>query len=143
MVYADLKKKKLTYNSWYLKQPQEFKDNKREQRYRNRIKAYYKFSIEDYNKLLKEQNGKCKICGRTDPGRKGSVRLCVDHDHNTGIVRGLLCYRCNIAIGSFQDDVKILQEAIKYLNGKIRNEANPSEEEAQDDLDRVRYDLTE
>lgn len=63
---------------------------------------------EDVEVLLRRQNGLCAIC--EDAGT-----LCIDHDHKTGIVRGLLCRRCNIGLGHFRDDRIALQRAIDYL----------------------------
>lgn len=70
-------------------------------------------TAEDYLKLLKDQNGKCAIC-KFKP-ENGDNRLAVDHDHGTKKVRGLLCSKCNTALGLFKDDVEILDEAISYL----------------------------
>ncbi len=66
-----------------------------------------------YNDLLKIQEGKCKICGIHQTELK--QRLGVDHDHITGKIRGLLCSKCNMGLGYFKDDPKILKEAIEYL----------------------------
>jgi hypothetical protein len=72
----------------------------------------YKISIEEYNYLLKKQNGVCAICLNIDKTRK----LAVDHDHETMKVRGLLCFSCNIGLGYFKDSRILLIQAIKYLN---------------------------
>ena len=61
-------------------------------------KCRYGITIDEYNKMLQVQNGRCAICGEL-PSNK---RLCIDHDHNTGAVRGLLCIGCNVAIGWFE-----------------------------------------
>lgn len=68
----------------------------------------------EYNAMLDRQDGKCAIC--KDKCKSGK-RLCVDHDHATGRVRGLLCSRCNTALGSLDDDTTRLQMAIDYLSG--------------------------
>lgn len=60
----------------------------------------------------------CAICGGTEPGR----RLAIDHDHDTGLVRGLLCRKCNGAIGLLGDSADRLEAALAYLR---RHEANP------------------
>ncbi len=81
-----------------------------------RIQVMFGITEEDYQRLLKEQNGVCKICGRPEAiSRNGIPRhLSVDHDHETHVVRGLLCSRCNIALGSFLEDIS-LKSAIAYL----------------------------
>jgi len=62
--------------------------------------------------LAREQEFRCAIC-RAEP--ETGRRLAVDHDHETGAVRGLLCRRCNMAIGAFGDDVDLLIAAAAYL----------------------------
>ncbi len=69
---------------------------------------------EEYLKLYEQQEGKCKICNMIPSGHKKS--LCLDHDHITLKVRGLLCDNCNTALGKFKDNVELLQNAINYLN---------------------------
>lgn len=61
-----------------------------------------------YREMYEEQEGKCQIC-------KLKKKLCVDHDHKTGIVRGLICANCNRAIGLLGDDATTLQAAAEYL----------------------------
>jgi hypothetical protein len=65
-------------------------------------------TMEKYDTLLLQQGGKCAICRKT-------VQLSIDHDHNTGKVRGLLCKRCNSGLGFFADEPERLQTAIDYL----------------------------
>lgn len=75
----------------------------------------YGIGYAEYNELFEEQAGECAICGahQNDLDRP----LYIDHDHDTGDVRGLLCMKCNSALGLFQDDASNLQRAVKYLNG--------------------------
>lgn len=63
--------------------------------------------------MLDEQGGKCLICGATESF--GSHRLAVDHCHDTGLIRGLLCKACNVGIGNLRHDIHYLANAIKYL----------------------------
>lgn len=71
---------------------------------------------EQYETLLIEQGGACKICGKI-PGHQGlsDTRLNVDHDHKTGKFRGLICNRCNKALGMVDDSIEILQKMQEYL----------------------------
>ena len=77
------------------------------------LQAKYDITRNEYELLLRKQDGRCAICGKTqeDNGRE----LAVDHNHETGAVRGLLCANCNTGIGLLGDDVEILYNAIKYL----------------------------
>lgn len=68
---------------------------------------------EDYLDLLHDQDGKCAVCGRHSD--EASRRLSIDHDHKTGRVRGLLCHKCNVGLGMFNDDTGVLNRAIDYL----------------------------
>jgi Recombination endonuclease VII len=70
----------------------------------------------DYEDLLARQGGGCGICGR----RPGKTTLHVDHDHETGEVRGLLCVGCNNALGQFHDDAALLERAADYVTCEIR-----------------------
>lgn len=72
------------------------------------LKHNYGISVEQYNKLQKRQNGKCKICNKIK-------KLVIDRCHKTGVVRGLLCYKCNTALGMFEDNKELFKSAIKYL----------------------------
>jgi hypothetical protein len=75
------------------------------------------FTKEDFDYELTRANQECEICH--NDGNEHKKGLCVDHDHNTGIVRGILCGHCNVAIGMFKDDIIKLNQAIKYLKNEI------------------------
>ena len=77
------------------------------------LKRVYGLSIERYFEMVKDQDGKCKMCARAMP-TNSKRPLAVDHNHKTGEVRGLLCYRCNGAIGIL-DNAELLQMAKVYL----------------------------
>lgn len=98
--------------------------NKNKTQYKKRIKAYnlkkYGLSLSCYENLLEQQQHKCKICGINAENAPASGYakegvLCVDHDHITNKVRGLLCSRCNTGLGLFFDDIANLEKAILYL----------------------------
>ncbi len=82
-----------------------------EVKHMSRVKALYGISKEDYKKLFEKQNGKCAICELTF-----KESLCVDHNHKTGKVRGLLCHNCNRAIGLFKDNALTTMKATLYLS---------------------------
>ncbi len=78
------------------------------------IQHNHGITLKDYDKMLKRQNGKCKICGAKTPGGRG--RFHIDHEHKTGKIRGLLCSSCNTGLGLFKDNSEILIVAAYYLN---------------------------
>jgi hypothetical protein len=75
----------------------------------------YGITVEEYDQMVEEQNGRCKICGTDEPGGNRK-RFSIDHNHKTGEVRGLLCNPCNAALGLFKDNPTILQSALTYLS---------------------------
>ena len=74
----------------------------------------YGISTEDYEKMLKQQNYTCLICGGTKMN-KSRKKLCVDHNHKTGVTRGLLCNGCNTIIGMTDEKIETLENCIAYL----------------------------
>ena len=76
------------------------------------LKRKYGLTIQQYDTLLAEQGGGCAICGRKP---RPDISLHVDHDHETGRLRGILCFRCNNALGDYDDDAALLQQALGYL----------------------------
>jgi hypothetical protein len=85
--------------------------------YKHKLKVKYGMTFEEYEALLKAQNGVCAVCQRPETVvlKKQVIRLAVDHSHSTGKVRGLLCRNCNAALGFLNDDILRFQAAIDYL----------------------------
>ena len=82
----------------------------------NRKHRYGGFTDADYDRLLQEQAGHCALCPQT-PATSKRGRLSVDHDHKTNKVRGLLCQRCNAALGKLGDNEEGLARALAYVRG--------------------------
>jgi len=122
-VFKEYQKKNKEY---FARHSQEYRDrngNTYKERARNsKYKMTYGITVEDYNTMFKEQEGKCLICKGTDSFSR-SKHLHVDHCHKTGKVRGLLCNKCNQGIGAFNDNIKLLEVAITYLNNNKMIEA--------------------
>ena len=74
----------------------------------------YKMTPEEFTSLLESQENKCAICKTLDPGGRYN-KFHVDHCHKTEKIRGLLCHKCNYALGYFQDNSSNLLRAIQYL----------------------------
>ena len=74
----------------------------------------YGITLQEYNSLLEKQNHRCAICYQKD-----SRRLGVDHCHITKRIRGLLCTKCNRAVGLLKDDPKICRTASRYLSCNV------------------------
>ena len=101
---------------------QKYKENNLyEKRIRSQCLKYsYGITIEQYDKMLEQHNGVCAICGLPETRKRKSktLRLCIDHNHQTNKIRGLLCSGCNTAIGRLKIDTKgiiNLQNAIRYI----------------------------
>jgi hypothetical protein len=86
------------------------------------LKSKYGIGHSEFLKILESQDNKCAICKRDSEiclsGRK--KRLCVDHSHDTGKVRGILCDKCNRGIGLLNDDPNVLISAYNYLINSIK-----------------------
>lgn len=77
---------------------------------RNTLRKYG-LSSESFDQMLADQGAACAVCRTDDPG----AYWCVDHDHLTGDVRGILCINCNMGLGQFRDDIATLIAAADYL----------------------------
>lgn len=80
------------------------------------IKWKYKLSKEAYLEMFTAQNGCCAICFKVE-----QEKLCVDHNHVTNKIRGLLCRGCNRHLGHFQDSITIVANAIDYIKKHAQN----------------------
>lgn len=79
----------------------------------------FNITLEEYKNLLEEQGGVCAICGEKERvvrrAKSGQEMLAVDHCHETGKIRGLLCFKCNTGIGALGDSIEGLERALNYL----------------------------
>lgn len=91
--------------------------------YRRASLKGYKLLPKDYSIKMEEQGGVCAICGKAEEKRKS---LCVDHNHATGEVRGLLCSQCNLGIGNLKESEEILESALRYLRTYKKEERKVS-----------------
>jgi hypothetical protein len=126
--YHKATREKSGYQQWCKLCRKEHKHEERKQYHRNRYhknkdnyldwtyQRHYGITLEAFNQFLQEQDAVCAICKQVcNSGR----RLAVDHDHSTGVVRGLLCGNCNKGLGCFKDSPELLNKAAEYL-GKQR-----------------------
>ena len=81
------------------------------------LRKNYGVTLDWYNKKFKEQNGVCAFCKEPETAviRGKTISMAVDHCHNTGNARGLLCTKCNQALGLFRDKIDTLESAVRYL----------------------------
>jgi len=96
-----------------------YRDKSRHYHRYNHLRRKYNITEEDFMRMERQQNGVCAICFKpeTSKCRNGDVsRLHVDHNHETGEIRGLLCNRCNRGVGFFKDEIEHLKGAIRYLD---------------------------
>lgn len=96
-------------NKWREKNKEKWRAINKESQKRWRLKNIYKISEIELERLNKRSKGKCEICRI----KKAEY---IDHCHETGKVRGILCRNCNTGIGMFNDDANFLIRASKYLN---------------------------
>ena len=95
------------------------KNKNRDKIHKSEIKRLYGIHPDEYDRMFTEQNGTCKICEKPEtrasrtPGK--ICKLAVDHDHQTGQVRALLCSDCNTGIGKLKDDPALIDKAAAYL----------------------------
>ena len=110
-----------TYGNWYNNHKQEKHEAYKKwaeahpsERRNRRLENLYGITAEQYRNMYNQQDGRCAICGKKED------KLHVDHSHENGNVRGLLCGNCNRGIGIMQDDISVLSSAIKYLKSFLK-----------------------
>ena len=89
----------------------------RDDRRKRQLSIKYNLSDEEYSKMFSEQGGICAICGNPETANRNGIvkQLTVDHNHITRQIRGLLCQKCNSAIGYLGEDIEIFRNAISYI----------------------------
>lgn len=80
------------------------------------LRYYFGIEAQDYDLMLAKQGNCCAICGKQQSGE--GRPMCVDHDHRTGVIRGLLCQKCNIGMGFLEKRPDFLSKVVAYLNGR-------------------------
>lgn len=119
-------KRRAWYKAWaarnveHLRESQRARNARNKERYavvtrNNNLRKKYGIGVEEYQTMLLAQNGGCAICGRPDGGTARSKHLLVDHNHSTGLVRGLLCHACNIAVGAIEGRREYVRQIEAYL----------------------------
>lgn len=83
------------------------------------LKRRYGIDVNQYSQILNNQNNCCAICNKDKS--EFSYALCVDHNHRTGKVRGLLCKPCNLIVGNCLENKEILEKSITYLEHYEKN----------------------
>jgi len=101
---AERAKRRVWRRSWREAHPDEERAASRQRR--------YGLSASAVAAMIRAQGNVCRICGRTNPD-------CVDHDHETGRVRGILCSRCNAGLGHFKEDAERMRAAAEYLRATL------------------------
>ena len=114
---------KLRHTEEYRAKSRAYKKTPRYQAYRRNYEfiKHFGITLADYELMLKRQKGVCAICKQKETkGVKGVVRrLAVDHNHQTGEVRGLLCTDCNQTLGHMKENIQFLLNAIDYLKVNV------------------------
>ena len=108
--------KNIASKEWYEKNKERKRELSKQYKHIKKdkdLQHMYGITLADYHKMLVDQGGRCKIC-QTPQGDLKRV-LCVDHNHSTGKVRGLLCDTCNRSLGLLKDNINVLMRAVEYL----------------------------
>ena len=120
MPYANPQNKKANAKAWRKKNKERIKayreKNKEKAAKQTRVRSLirtYGIGLHEYDLMFTEQKGKCACCGTHQ--NELTRNLAVDHDHDTGLIRGLLCNHCNMAIGILGDNIEGLMKALNYL----------------------------
>ena len=117
----NFEKRKLAFNAWVEKNPERMRELKKNNREKNKLiererklKRFYNMTLEDYDNLMASQNSKCKICSK-DAADERNKNLVIDHCHDSGKVRSLLCDRCNRTLGVLEENVDLMMKMMQYI----------------------------
>lgn len=106
--WQDANRERHNANQRVRRQRPEYKQRARD----GHLRRKHGITLADFDRMLDEQHGVCAICGRLP---REDISFHVDHDHETGRIRGLLCFKCNNALGDFEDQPEWLDQAAAYL----------------------------
>ena len=98
--------------SWNRRNPERHRAIYQRNNLASNLRRRFGISVEQYEELLGGSDGRCGICGRAESRDR---RISLDHDHETGDLRGFLCWRCNVLLGHIGDDPELLERAAAYL----------------------------
>ena len=101
---ANPERRKAIQDAWRTRNPTRVRENW--------MRWKYGMTLAEFDAVLDGQGMACAICRATD------MAWCIDHDHKTGVVRGILCRRCNLTLSGFQDDPELFRRAAEYLETK-------------------------
>lgn len=101
--YSQTKTRKIYLKEWLQS------ESGKESTLKAHLLCHYGITPDDYRRMLREQKGLCAICGKSEKN------MHIDHDHETGKVRGIICVSCNHMLGRAYDDIDILLNAVQYL----------------------------
>lgn len=132
----DLDRKRAHNANWRKKHPEIARRLKREHRLNNKdlyrannFRWKYGMTVEDRDRMFEGQGNCCAICSATEPGGRGYWHT--DHCHTTNKVRGVLCHRCNVALGHVRDSIPVLGRMIEYLEHHATARGNAVKADAQ------------
>lgn len=89
----------------------------KQEKYKRHLIAKFHISPELYESILVEQNERCAICNTKFDDQ---ITPCIDHNHSTGNIRGILCTRCNLGLGNFRDNIEYLESAKQYIQNRLK-----------------------
>jgi hypothetical protein len=123
--YREYRRKYRLRNSSQERESQKrYRDNNKDKRKNGMLLWRFNITLEEYQVLFEAQGGVCKICNNPETAKKNKSEelrmLAVDHDHNTGKVRGLLCARCNVQLGHYEKTKPRAQEFENYLDEAVQ-----------------------
>lgn len=121
--HANPEKARAKYNAWRLANPDRVREQHKRGALRRReykLQQQYGLTIAAYDALVEASNGLCAVCDKPPRGVRSATKLHVDHCHNTGRVRGLLCHACNVALGMARDNPDTLRRLAVYLEGGLQ-----------------------
>lgn len=100
-----------------LQKNKEWRNNNPDYNFQRDLRILYGMTVDDYEKKQKEQNYCCAICLKPEAVSTNGKqrRLAVDHDHNSGTVRQLLCFKCNTTIGHLENNPRSIDRIIRYI----------------------------